>query len=535
MASTSSWNRQATVSTSSVDDSEVSTEREMQNGAVPSATNASGSQFSQPELDAHIAQLDNGISTLIGYRSRVKQRRNMLFSSVVGRLPVEVLVMIFEMVCFWEGDEDSEVEVVGRRDAGRSVGSLRVAKRWRPLVFGWVCKRWRAVAWNASGLWTRLSLVLSHRPGEIEKGMGLAMHWVMRSRGRGLKIRLVEPVDEEYEACGWGVERTPPGVIAILAAHANRWETLDTFLPLSWMGVVSSVRFSLDMLTTLTLRASETSPSGVLSEGERAVFVDAPVLREVRLVGYGLGDVDLPWGRLERFVGESLGLWECVEVLRRCEKLKEGVFEQVDGGALFSPGGPVVGSFVNGNVEKLECLFDSCTEMTLEVLFGSVELCGLKDVVISLPDDTPVEGVGGATLMGLGALRKMVQRCEARLRTIHLVGLVPDDSGFTPQFVQVLQDEGMKSVEKLLVVSTDFEGRLGEGFVRTCGMLDGLREFEYRGLVGFSIDSFLEWVEGRREVLKSVRLVTPCWVRVEERERVSKLVEGGMEVFIGYE
>lgn len=356
-------------------------------------------------IDAEISRTEDAIVMLVRQRVILKRKRNACSPAV--NLPPELLALIFEYACLPRHPNDSILDddtgpMPGSMHVGLSTGSGAVT----PFFIGMVCFAWRQVSRNASQLWNNITIRIRNRHSEAQAE--LLRCWLAHASVRPLSIKVLEEEEaDDDELDGWGLNTPSTEIIDVLADHAQQWHTVDMFLPVAWKRTLGRVVRSLPLLTHLTLRLTESSPS----MGYVSIFAAAPALREATLVGYGVTDVDLPWAQLTHLEAECFSAHEAYEALRLCSDIRRCQLEQLYRGmAPFTPT-----PFTHLALETLELVVDSV--VGLGPLLGALTLPRLRNLVLALPDEseTPM----------MQWVLPLLKRSACELRKLHLVGVTP--------------------------------------------------------------------------------------------------------------
>ncbi|KAJ7739646.1 hypothetical protein DFH07DRAFT_707424, partial [Mycena maculata] len=92
-----------------------------------------------------------------------------------------------------------------------------------PLVFGEICRHWRAIALSLPCLWNSISLDCT-RLSKIQRNIVLCGMWFKRSGSLPLSIRLHrQPQNYVLESIEWCCS----SLIRSILPYANRWRFVD--------------------------------------------------------------------------------------------------------------------------------------------------------------------------------------------------------------------------------------------------------------------------------------------------------------------
>ncbi|KJA17367.1 hypothetical protein HYPSUDRAFT_1024968 [Hypholoma sublateritium FD-334 SS-4] len=422
-------------------------------------------------IDAEVLQTENAIVALVKRRASLKRKRNA-FSPAVN-LPPELLSLIFEFACLpRHADDDlpldvsNSIYVPGSANLGVTIGPGAVT----PFFLGSVCMSWRNISRGTSQLWKSVIVALSSRHANAQAI--LLRRWLAHAGSRPLSIKVIEDdANDDEETDEWGIDTTSPAVIHVLAEHAPRWHTVDIFLPAAWKTALTRVAKNLPLLTRLTLRTAESSPS----LARVTVFAGAPALREVTLVGYGVANVDLPWVQLTQLEAECFSAFEAYETLRRCSAMRRCLLEQRYRGVVpFTPH-----PFTHSMLETLELVVDSA--VGLGALLGALTLPSLRRFVLALPEDCEEPMLKWVT--------PLLRRSACRLERLHLVGETPKEH----ELVECLRLVPTLRTLLLLNPKAETGGKLTEYFLDSMNAAEENRE-EGGTHVSYALDR-VRWQE----------------------------------------
>ncbi|KAF9484571.1 hypothetical protein BDN70DRAFT_946980 [Pholiota conissans] len=224
-----------------------------------------------------IAGIDAAVAVLLRQCAVLNRRRNSFQPAI--NLPVEILTLIFELVCRPLGFEDYFLAIIKR-------SFLRKPEEVGPFFISQVCSVWRNVALNSPQLWNSVKVVVSSKVAK--KQAALLEYWLSNSGQRPLTVALVE--DRFGRNQNRNQNKIPTDVIDVLAKYAHRLYTADLLMTSEWEPALLQIRRQAPLLTSLTLeRPQMTQPiNSTIS------FVAASRLISVSLFGYSLTNVLLP-------------------------------------------------------------------------------------------------------------------------------------------------------------------------------------------------------------------------------------------------
>ncbi|KAG6860337.1 hypothetical protein C0995_012483, partial [Termitomyces sp. Mi166 len=240
-------------------------------------------RYQLTELEAEILRVEALLSKLFQRRVPLKRNINRRFSPMLS-LPVELCSGIFTM-CFSPARPDS------------------------PLLLGQVCSAWRNLAWSMPWLWTNIYLCSAH-PTDVH--VQLLEEWIARSTNLPLsvhlKIRLGSP-DVNM--------RDIAHIMDAVARCSQRWRIVNFDVPFfypadSSMSSLGPTNFPL--LTSATIRVKHFYTT-------LDMFVGAPLLRDVHLVGFPRKSLELPWDNITSLRLNPTTIQQCLEVLSIAQNL----------------------------------------------------------------------------------------------------------------------------------------------------------------------------------------------------------------------
>ncbi|KAG6889279.1 hypothetical protein C0992_005755 [Termitomyces sp. T32_za158] len=280
------------------------------------------------ELEAEICRVEALLSKLIHRRVPIKRNINRRCSLMLS-LPVELCSDIFTLSCSSTGSDS-------------------------PLLLGQVCSAWRKLAWSMPWLWTNIHLC-STRPREVH--VQLLEEWIARSEklplSIHLKIRLGSP-DVNM--------RDVTHIMDAVARCSRRWCTVNFDVPFfyptdSYMSNLGPTNFP--MLTSATIEVKHFyTPLDM--------FVGAPSLQSVHLVGFPRNSFELSWHNITSLRLNPTTIQQCLEVLNVAQNLVSCVFENITRSDVLDPT-PVVAP----NLQYLEIISFAHTPISelLDTLF----------------------------------------------------------------------------------------------------------------------------------------------------------------------
>ncbi|KAJ3504374.1 hypothetical protein NMY22_g17947 [Coprinellus aureogranulatus] len=322
------------------------------------------------DLEAEITQINQLMLRLTERRSALHQRINSL--APISRLPPEILIETFHFAC--------------------------CCPSTTPLFLGSVCSAWRTLSWTTPLLWDHITLTVPKLPHSdtqsnadthIQEKLDLLPEWIARASPLPLHITLSASESSDVTF------RILHHLLEALVEYSHFWGSVSlTPLPPSSHTLLFFRHFPL--LTKVVMRpppgsiSTFTEPPNVFGAG------NAPLLRDVDMVGYDFGSVVLPWAQLRRVKMGFLSVGECWTLLDRCPELEECVLEDVyrpdppQGHHTSSSG--VDGQLVHDKLEVLNVTFLKAT--AAQLLFDALSLPSLRQLGVHYSQS----GTGAASL-----------------------------------------------------------------------------------------------------------------------------------------
>lgn len=263
---------------------------ELSSNTVCSAAERDKVKFTISEIQAHIARVDEDTSRLEVSLQLLQSKRQTLLHAIderrcviapIKRLPIELLSKIFQ------SEEDLSFE-----------------KFKGPLLFTFVCRRWRAVAISTGSLWSAFHF------GEIVlsmPSMNIIELWLARSGQHPLSISWLIGWDHE------NIVSARFNVFNALLSHRSRWQDISLFLRHPQLVQLAAVLGPFPLLRQLKLEASVFE----LNEPLRT-FETAASLKDANIGGYfSPSTCALPWHNLRSYTSSSSTIPECLYALTR--------------------------------------------------------------------------------------------------------------------------------------------------------------------------------------------------------------------------
>ncbi|PPQ93005.1 hypothetical protein CVT25_000206 [Psilocybe cyanescens] len=175
------------------------------------------------KIDGAIEKVQNMLIHLIKIRLEIKQKVNSRHDRLIGRLPVEIVSMIF--IFYTKIGQPLYYTVIPHISYRRTV-MIQPA-----LLLGSVCKRWRDITITTPQLWTEVFIDFSRHVRHFD----VIKEWLRRSGGLPLYMifrnRNSEPVPS-----------TLGPIFSLLRSHAARWRYVDLSIPSQlFHGLLSSL------------------------------------------------------------------------------------------------------------------------------------------------------------------------------------------------------------------------------------------------------------------------------------------------------
>ncbi|KAK0205235.1 hypothetical protein DFS33DRAFT_747403 [Desarmillaria ectypa] len=129
--------------------------------------------------NAEIDRVQNILQILVLHKAQLQRNRNDTHT-IVGRVPTEILTLIFREACLPQDPDAGAAEVL-------SLTAMDISS---------VCHRWRAIALDIPDLWATISIKLPTTPPPQTAAFEAALHlYLERSRFAPLSIHLCSSAD----------------------------------------------------------------------------------------------------------------------------------------------------------------------------------------------------------------------------------------------------------------------------------------------------------------------------------------------------
>ncbi|KAJ2930788.1 hypothetical protein H1R20_g6306, partial [Candolleomyces eurysporus] len=175
------------------------------------------------ELFEEMDQVEALMKRLAVHRSSLRRRINSLVP--ISRLPPEILIEIFSLVC--------------------------QSSSTTPVFLGSICADWRSLAWNTPLLWSRITLEVSDALPKSRPD--LLSEWLLRSNNLPLHIKLF-PTEEDDS-----VFLNLRTIMEVLVTRSAYWGSIECILPPQCHDLLSMRHFPI--LRSVLLRP----PKGTIS------------------------------------------------------------------------------------------------------------------------------------------------------------------------------------------------------------------------------------------------------------------------------
>ncbi|KAF9483641.1 hypothetical protein BDN70DRAFT_276194 [Pholiota conissans] len=362
-------------------------------------------------IDAEVMRSNDDILKILNRRASLNRMRNSFVPAV--NLPAELLATIFEWACC---SNDVEPNVFDEECLPQDVKPEDEAKLLQEsytdtcaeirLAIGRVCSVWRSVALDTPQLWSNITLPVDEEDADDQAEK---LQYILSKSGqRPLSVRLVELIAEydPHKDIDEPLGGIPSTVIDTLEMQAHRLRALNIILPVTWEPALNRMANRMSLLVRITLHIPHDSDTFYPVE----CFASAPRLREVILMRYNISSVVLPWGQLERLEGKCSGLLKCLDILRRCPRLRHCSIKLNDHDYLNVK---VLAPLTHTKLESLK-LFMDCSPDDFAAFFDALTLPMLRSLEIDYFQMTP--------------LFTFFVRSACRLETLCLKGVIEEDN-----------------------------------------------------------------------------------------------------------
>ncbi|KAF5375912.1 hypothetical protein D9615_008199 [Tricholomella constricta] len=255
------------------------------------------------ELECEISRVEALLAKLVQRRVPLKRKINRRFAPMLS-LPVELCSEIFT-TCFpptWDTEGTCS-----------------------PLILGQVCTAWRNLAWSMPWLWNNVFLSSTRpTPAHVE----LLEEWIARSANLPLSIHLrlkIENADVDM--------RDVTHLMDAVARCSKRWRTINFEVPFFFPAdpyVSNLIPTKFPILTSAAIQVEHVRTPLNL-------FIDAPQLQDVQLIGFPRNSFDLPWDHITRLRLNPTTVQQCLELLGTAPNLIHCIFENITRSDVVNP------------------------------------------------------------------------------------------------------------------------------------------------------------------------------------------------------
>jgi len=308
------------------------------------------------KLERDIEETAKKLTQLLVDLQRAKTEMNYCHSTIIKKLPTEIISTIFENFVANSIDLDS-------RDNALQADVLPI-----PLKLSQVCRSWKRIASSTGKIWTTMviSLGLCLDPERVE----LLQHWMARTKGLPLDISiyigksLPENILLRFHTMDPSSENR---VLEVLLGTSKQWRNVRLQLPYVIMQALcrrldNNVNNFFAELTDVRLYEDESADM----EGRPWTnFQISP--KHVTLTGLGLplNVIDILWGTVTTAHLKSFYESQCMELFRSAPMLisvtLEDIWENDDGGSGSSQDYSVI---QHSTIQHLSChLYDGVIDI----------------------------------------------------------------------------------------------------------------------------------------------------------------------------
>ncbi|KAK7021246.1 F-box domain-containing protein [Favolaschia claudopus] len=191
-----------------------------------------------------------------------------------------------------------------------------------PILLTHVCRRWREIALSFPGLWTSISVsaVLTHIGPQSEGLLNMLEAWLIRSASNLLSVSVLPALSVYLRG------RSP--FYMTIRDTAYRWCELEIIRPLEDYPILlrKDDLWDLPQLKKLTLLLPTNTRPRSLQPDALSILTNAPVLCDVRLMGFSPTNLLLPWSQLTTLRADNLFPIECLQSLVASPNLVSATF-----------------------------------------------------------------------------------------------------------------------------------------------------------------------------------------------------------------
>ncbi|KAF8063429.1 hypothetical protein FPV67DRAFT_243486 [Lyophyllum atratum] len=255
------------------------------------------------ELESEILRVEALLTKLVQRRVPLKRRINRRFSPMLS-LPIELCSEIFT-TCFpptWETEGTES-----------------------PLLLGQVCTAWRNLAWTMPWLWNNIYLNVT-RP--TSNHVDLLEEWIARSSNLPLSIHLkLRPEGANINM------HDVTHIMDAVARCSKRWRTVKFDVPFFFPAdpyFSNLIPKKFPLLTSAAIQVEDVATP-------MDMFLLAPHLRDVQLLGFPHNSFDLRWDHITRLRLNPTTVQQCLELLRTAPNLTHCIFENITRSDVVNP------------------------------------------------------------------------------------------------------------------------------------------------------------------------------------------------------
>ncbi|KAF9555599.1 hypothetical protein CPC08DRAFT_711898 [Agrocybe pediades] len=209
------------------------------------------------KMTTEVEEAAEKLKQLIENLQRAKAEMNHQRSSVVKKLPAEILSTIFEFYTSDTLPPSSRLQDEIQFEVPQN-NILRI-----PFLLSNICHRWRQVAFSTPQIWTTLTIFLDRCDGSpVEEDLISA--WISRTRNHPLTIHLHSSLNEDYETEFPEDFHLP--VLQVLASSSRQWRHFSARVPTYILDYLGTEAQDIPLIETvgIRLRAPDVDEDGFI-------------------------------------------------------------------------------------------------------------------------------------------------------------------------------------------------------------------------------------------------------------------------------